>query len=163
MFRIAVYLVTCAFMPIMALSQKTFSIQFGGGGTSISWLSITAEAKVLKFERSSIIQSLAVSTGYGIPMLNATFLPLDAHIILFQGNSHLDVTMGANVQVKYKQPNNDGWKDLQTSAVNPTGSMSYRYDPEDGGFCFHIGLCAMYAVNDSWFIPMVVSGIGWSF
>lgn len=161
--RYVVLLIACVCIPITTWSQKAFSVQVGGGATSMSWLSFTLEARIQTFEKGSIVQSVAVSTGYGAPMFNATFLPLELHGIFFQGDGHLDLTLGANVEIKYKQPNGDGWKDLRSSPVNPTSSLSYRYEPVNGGFCFRFGLGAMYAVADNWVIPQVVMGVGWTF
>jgi hypothetical protein len=157
------HMIVCMCFPIVALSQKPYSIQVGGGATSMSWLSFTIEAKIHAFDKESLVQALAVSTGYGIPMFNAAFVPLDLHGLFFQGSNHVDVTVGANIQVNYKQPNDDGWRDLQSSLVNPTASLSYRYESEDGGFCFRIGLGAMYAVHDARFTPQIVIGYGWTF
>lgn len=150
-------------IPIVSLAQKTLSVQVGGGATSMSWISFTIEAEIHSFDKESLVQSFAVSTGYGLPMFNATFIPMELHTILFHGNDHLDVALGANFQVRYKQPNSDGWKDLQYSPINPTSSLSYRFEPENGGFCFRIGLGAMYAVADAIFIPQSVIGFGWTF
>jgi hypothetical protein len=130
----------------------------------MSWLSLTAEAKVHVYEQSSIVQSLAVSTGWGYPLFNATFVPLDLHVLFFHGSSHIDATVGVNVQTRYNEPDDVlGFRDLKSSLLNPTASLSYRFEPESGGFTFRIGLVTMYAVNDLWWIPSGVVAYGWTF
>lgn len=157
---VAISIMTMCYAPMQA--QPDWSLQAGFGGLSFSWLAVHVEATVVKFDSTTTFQSIRVASGYGIRMLNATYLPLQSHLILFHGSDHVEVIAGLNVQIAW-QPDSGTFKEFSSSPINPTVALGYRYEHPRGGFVFRFGLGGMWHVADCVFLPCAASGIGVSF
>lgn len=147
----------------MLRAQPRYTIQFGGGGLGLQWLSLMFEVNAHSFSDSSIVQSMRFATGYGIPMLNATYLPVEMRLVGFQGSHHLEAVAGCNIQVAWTEGADDGWRDVGSSPLNPTAALVYRFEPEEGGFFLRFGIGIVYIVTDKFLLPCGTGGIGIAF
>lgn len=144
-------------------AQPRCSVQLGAGGLSLHWLSVMLEVNAFQFPKEFVIQSLRISSGYGLPMFNAQYLPVEMRLVGLQGTNHIEAVIGCNIQVRWTEGADDGWRDFASSALNPTAALVYRFEPEDGGFFFRLGVGCVYMVTDQYVLPCGTGGFGIAF
>lgn len=143
-------------------AQPTMSLQGGLFGPSLNWISVIVEAPVITFNKG-VSQSLRASIAYGAPFLNATYVPLQAHYIMFRKNDHLEFVAGMNLEIDWHPRTNSATRELTSSQLNPSFAIGYRYEPPIHGFVFRIGLAAGYIVADDLLFPCTYITCGHSF
>ena len=144
---------------------------------AITLVGVAAEYNVYEGSPTGYLSALHVGASVGIPvMVNARLIPVDFHAVLFPGDYHLDIAIGVFFMAKWWAretpsghhvvPDETNWRShpaiIPNNFVNPLISMAYYYLPKDGGFCFKLGLGAMYVPGQQRFAPFISSIFGYA-
>ncbi len=144
-------------------SQPRFALHIGFGGSGKQLVSLNAELRLLKFDSLSIVQSLRVSTGYGLQLQNANFLPVEIRTVFFHGTHHIDLYGGCSFQTVWVKDGYEQTRHLAYSALNPTFGAGYRFEGQQGGFSGRFCLGGFYSIGGAEMLPIVTFSIGYAF
>jgi len=133
-------------------------------GSAASFGSINVEARVLRFDKHSLVHSLRVSAGIGVAEPGNGYLPLLAKGLLFDSNHHLEFGLGGNVLYRrvITAPGSP-YKSFSDAPVNPILLLGYRYEERDGGFLFRACYTPMYDVGYEQWSYLIGVSIGYAF
>jgi hypothetical protein len=161
-------LLVCAMLlSSSAKSQPTFTAGFGTVGVNPA-IGLEFDYNVYSFGGDSTLQSMRLGSGIAILSPKGSyFVPVEGRLVWFRGSSHLETMMGLALQI-YWEPaerfeRSVGDKFLGRSLISPSFSCTYRFEPEDGGFFFRVGLGGFYNFGDKKVWYMVVASYGISF
>lgn len=145
--------------------QSNWTVEIGSVGSSLSFIGLMVDINVMNTPNAEPLQSIRLASGYGLTRMdNAQFLPIECRFVLFRGSSHVEAMIGVNVQTYWAPPPPSfGSLRIGRSFLCPSTGVVYRFDPEDGGFFFRIGIGVTYVIADTKFFPQMVLGYGWAF
>jgi len=128
------------------------------------WLGYSAEVTVHRPDSVSRLRSVHLAVSLGAPTLNATYVPVEIRTVLFPGQSHLEVAAGVSIQVAYSDRMLDAtFQDVPSYGFVPGASLAYRYESDDGGFFFRLGLGTLFYYRDNLGQGFVTQTVGFSF
>lgn len=140
----------CSGMVQRVHAQPMYSLGVSGMGMGVHWLGLTAEMYIYRPDTVTRLRSLNLAVSYGAPQLHVSYVPVELRAVLFSGSSHLEVAVGANIQVEYNEwvPAST-FKEVPSYVLVPGASLAYRYEPDDGGFFFRYGFGVLFYYNDN--------------
>lgn len=145
-------------------AQPTVSLGMHAMGMGLHWLGLTAEVNVFRPDTVGLLRSLNIAVGFGAPMRNASYVPVEARAVLFSGSSHVEASVGVSIQVLYRDTSfKSTFVHLSSAPLVPGALVGYRFEPDSGGLLLRFGLGVMYHYNDKLVTPIGVSTIGFSF
>lgn len=125
----------------LSTAQSRLNLEFLAPQMSLAFPSFAIEYNAYKLDTTvQVLNSIRVAFGYGAQWSNAKFIPIDIRFVLFRGSFHLDLVVGAAIQLAFRENNSfEGFRSFPSSPINPTLAAAMRYQSPDGGFLCRLG------------------------
>ncbi len=132
-------------------------------GSALCYSSLHIEAIAVRFDRSSLLESLRYSAGIGFGSIQNAYAPVLGKLVLFQGSGHLEIGLGICVLTSAgSAPTTEMLLPaMSKSDVNLSTVVGYRYEPSTGGFLFRIAATPMYDFGARRFVQFGGFSLGW--